>query len=336
MISFPAPRLTKPPLLTQVLCVNAALICATVLASSLMWRLDGQGDGLEGPRSLVLMAAVLATVLVNGLVLRRRFEPLGRVIDAMEAVDFGPGSPRPSMPEPDSAEVARLHSAFTRMLRRLEAESSRTAIAVQQAQEAERARLARDLHDEANQALTGVLLRLEATMHHAPPELRAELRETQEVATQAMEELLRLARELRPAALDDLGLAAALRTKIDEFRRRCALRTDLELAPRGLDGLDPDEQLVVYRVVQEGLSNVAQHAHATAVSVRMAREGAATVVRIADDGAGFDTARPTAGLGLTGMRERAALAGGRLTIDSAPGRGTTVELRLREDAACAS
>jgi two-component system sensor histidine kinase UhpB len=336
MIRFPAPRLAKPPLLTQVLCVNAALICATVLASSLVWRPDAQAAGVEGTRSLVLIAAVLATVLVNGLVLRRRFEPLGLVIDAMEAVDFGPGSAPPSMPEPDSAEVARLHSAFTRMLSRLEAESSRTAIAVQQAQEAERARLARDLHDEANQAVTGVLLRLEATMHHAPAELRAELRETQEVATQAMEELLRLARELRPAALDDLGLDAALRTKVDEFGRRCALRTHLELAPGGLDALDPDEQLVVYRVVQEGLSNAAQHARASSVSVGLAREGAATVLRIADDGTGFDAACPTAGLGLTGMRERAALAGGRLTIDSAPGRGTTVELRLEEGASCAS
>ena len=92
-----------------------------------------------------------------------------------------------------------------------------------QAQEDERARLARDLHDEANQALTGVLLRLQATAQDAPPDLREELRETQEVATQAMEELLRLARELRPAALDDHGLGAALRTQVDEFGRRAGL-----------------------------------------------------------------------------------------------------------------
>jgi two-component system sensor histidine kinase UhpB len=336
MIRLPAPRLATPPLLTQILCVNAALICATVLASSVVLRLDAHAGDADASRSLVLIAAVLATVLVNGLVLRRRFAPLALVIDAMEAVDFTPGSPHPSLRAPDSAEVVRLQSAFTRMLRRLEAESSRTASAVQEAQEAERARLARDLHDEANQALTGVLLRLEATMHHAPPGLRAELRETREVAARAMEELLRLARELRPAALDDLGLAAALRTKVDEFGRRCGLRTELELAPGSVDALDPGEQLVVYRVVQEGLSNAARHARASAVSVRVARDGGATVVRIADDGAGFDPTLPSPGLGLTGMRERATLAGGRLAIDSAPGVGTTIDLRLGQEAACAS
>src|SRR5215210_3148002 len=200
MIRLPAPRLATPPLLTQILCVNAALICATVLASSVVLRLDAHAGDADAPRSLVLIAAVLATVLVNGLVLRRRFEPLTLVIDAMEAVDFTSGSPHPSLRAPDSAEVVRLQSAFTRMLRRLEAESSRTASAVQEAQEAERARLARDLHDEANQALTGVLLRLEATMHHAPPDLRAELRETREVAARAMEELLRPAHRARAGA----------------------------------------------------------------------------------------------------------------------------------------
>jgi two-component system sensor histidine kinase UhpB len=332
MSRTPASRLAKPPLLTQVLAVNAAIICATVLASSVAWGFDARAGGglVDRERFLVLVAAVLATVLVNAMVVRRRFQPLGRVIDAMEAVDFQLGSARPSMPEPDSAEVARLHSAFARMLRRLEAERSRTASAVLQAQEAERARLARDLHDETNQALTGVLLRLEATMQDAPPRLRDELRETQAVTTQAMSELLRLARELRPAALDDLGLAAALRTKADEFARRTQLRTDLDVAPGSVDHLDGDEQLVVYRVVQEGLSNVAQHAHATRVVVTLRRDRGATALQIADDGDGFDVQHPAPGLGLTGMRERAGLAGGRLAVESAPGRGTTVELRLGE------
>ena len=330
MSRTPASRLAKPALLTQVLAVNAAIICATVLASSVAWGFDAWASGVDREQFLVLVAAVLASVLVNAMVVRRRFQPLGRVIDAMEAVDFLPGSARPSMPEPDSAEVARLHSAFARMLRRLEAERSRTASAVLQAQEAERARLARDLHDETNQALTGMLLRLEATMQDAPPRLREELRETQAVARQAMSELLRLARELRPAALDDLGLAAALRTKADEFARRTHLRTDLEVAPGSVDDLDADEQLVVYRVVQEALSNVAQHARATRVVVTLRRDRGATMLQIADDGDGFDLLSPAPGLGLTGMRERAGLAGGRLSVESAPGQGTSVELRLGE------
>jgi two-component system sensor histidine kinase UhpB len=318
----------RPALRTQVLAVNALLISATVLAASVVARLRPD-DVVESRRFLVLVAAVMATVLVNAFVLRRRFEPLEQLIEAMENVDFAGRDPRSRLPTTANVEeVARLHLAFDRMLARLDAERARTASAVLHAQEGERARMARDLHDEANQALTGVLLRLEATGQHAPPALQAELRETQAVATQAIEELLRVARELRPAALDDHGLAAALRTKVDEFGRRAAVRARLELPPGGLDDLGADEQIVVYRVVQEGLSNIARHAGAGEVQVAVARQGSGTVVRVVDDGAGFDPAGTPAGLGLTGMRERAVLAGGRVDVRSAPGRGTAIELRL--------
>ena len=160
-----------------------------------------------------------------------------------------------------------------------------------EAQEGERARLARDLHDEANQALTGVLLRLEATAQDAPPALRAELRETQGVATQAMGELVRLARELRPVALDDLGLGAALRTQVDEFGRRAGLETTLRMPAAGVEDLDADAQIVVYRIVQEGLSNVARHAGARNVRVEVERPSGGTVVRLADDGERLHTGR---------------------------------------------
>jgi two-component system sensor histidine kinase UhpB len=318
---------TRSALLTQVLAVNAVLIAATVLAATLVVHVDP--DAVDDRRRLALLAcALLATVLVNGLVLRRRFAPLEHLIAAMEAVDFAGRR----APEPPAAgevqEVARLRQAFDRMLERIDTERARTAGAVLQAQESERARVARDLHDEANQALTGVLLRLQATAERAPEDLRAELRETQGVATQAMEELLRLARELRPAALDDLGLAAALRTLVAEFGRRAGVKAEFTLEPGALDGLGDDAQIVVYRVVQEGLSNVAQHAAAQRVCVSAVREGGDAVVRIDDDGRGFHTGDPRAGLGLTGMRERAVLAGGRVAVRSVPGEGTLVELRL--------
>ena len=173
-----------------------------------------------------------------------------------------------------------------------------------------------------------MLLRLEATAQNAPPDLRAELRETQGVATQAMGELVRLARELRPVALDDLGLGAALRTQVDEFGRRAGLKTTLELPAVGVEDLDADAQIVVYRIVQEGLSNVARHASARNVRVEVERPSGGTVVRLADDGTGFQPGVAVSGLGLKGMRERAVLAGGRFCVESAPGRGTTIELRL--------
>jgi two-component system sensor histidine kinase UhpB len=173
-----------------------------------------------------------------------------------------------------------------------------------------------------------VLLRLRATAEHAPAELRAELRETQGVATQAMEELLRLARELRPAALDDLGLVAALETLVADFGRRAGVDAAFTAASGALDVLAEDAQLVVYRVVQEGLSNVARHSGARRVRVSAVREDSATVVRIDDDGFGFDARTTARGLGLTGMRERAVLAGGRVAVLSVPGEGTLVELRI--------
>lgn len=318
-------RLTRPSLIAQVLSVNTALITAAVLAASVAANFDLQVNG-ELRRFGVLSAAILATVLVNAFVLRRRFAPLERLIDAMEQVAACDPRSRPELPPGETDEVARLHHAFERMLDRLQAERARAAGAMLAGQEAERARIARDLHDEANQALTGVLLRLQAISLDAPSGLRVELGETRRAAQQAIEELLGLARELRPAALDDHGLAAALRTKVAEFERRTGVAAELRVEPAGVDGLGPDEQTVVYRVVQESLSNVARHAGATRVAVDLARDSGATVARIADDGRGIGDAH--AGHGLTGMRERAALAGGRLDVRRGPRGGTTVELRL--------
>ncbi|MGZ4270784.1 MAG: ATP-binding protein [Solirubrobacteraceae bacterium] len=317
----------RPTLITQVLAVNALIVTTTVFAISVEARLNSD-PLVEGRRLLVLVAALLAMVLMNGWLMRRRFAPLEQLIDAMERAHLGERGRRDALPVAEVEEVARLQGAFEAMLDRLEAERNRTASAVLQAQEAERARVARDLHDEANQSLTGVLLRLAASSQHAPQPLRDELRETQAVATQAMEELLRLSRELRPAALDDLGLSAALRTKVGEFGRTARVATELQLLEPGLDQLAPEEQIVIYRVVQESLSNVARHAHAESVAVRVEREGAETVVSVADDGDGFDVSADAPGHGLPGMRERAALAGGRVRIVSAPREGTRVELRL--------
>ncbi len=322
----PAP-VQRPTLITQVLAVNALIVTATVFAISVDAQLNSD-PLVEGRRLLVLIAALLAMVLMNGWLMRRRFAPLEQLINAMERTDLGERAGRNALPAAEVEEVARLQAAFESMLDRLEAERDRTASAVLEAQEAERARVARDLHDEANQALTGVLLRLEATSQHAPEELRAELRETQAVATQAMEELLRLSRELRPAALDDLGLGAALRSQVEDFGRTARVATELRLPEAGLEDIAPEEQIVVYRVVQESLSNVARHSGAGAVTVSVERREHGTLVSVADDGHGFDASRRHTGHGLTGMRERAALTGGRVRIVSSPGAGTRVELRL--------
>jgi two-component system sensor histidine kinase UhpB len=216
------------------------------------------------------------------------------------------------------------------MLARLEEERRSAGRAVLRGQEEERARIAQDLHDEVNQALTAVLLRLQATISDAPPGLRDELDETKHLAARAMDELLTLARQLRPTALDDHGLVPALASQVAHFGERTGIRARFERSGP-VPVLSGDEQLVLYRVTQESLSNVAQHANATSVEVELCSVGR-TLLRVRDDGRGFgDTAPESNGrshLGLSGMRERALLVGGRLQVFSAPGGGTTIELTM--------
>src|SRR5581483_7723301 len=228
-------------------------------------------------------------------------------------------------PKADSAEVRRLDAAFRRMIARLETERREAGRAGIRAQERERRRIAQDLHDEVNQALTAVSLRLQASIEQAPPDLRRELMETKRLSSQAMEELLQLARQLRPAVLDDHGLIPALHSHIRDFGEQTGIRTSFH--SRGtVPRLTPEQQLVIYRVTQESLSNIAQHADARNVDIELSFIGR-TLLRISDDGRGFTSARD-GGLGLSGMRERALLAGGQLSIWSGDGRGTRVELAI--------
>ncbi len=274
---------------------------------------------------LALVVVALALALVRE---RQRMRPLERLIEEMERVDLNrPGLPRSIDGIGETEEVERIELAFLRMMRRLEAERRRAGSAALQAQEEERARVARDLHDEVNQSLTGLLLRLEAVREAAPPELEGELAETRALANQAMLELLSLARQLRPTALDDLGLVAATAGQVEQLARG---DIDAEFEADGdFSELSDDAQLVVYRVAQEALSNAARHSGAERVDVRLRRLGDGGVeLTVADDGQGFAFAESERGLGIGGMRERALLVGGELTIESRPGHGTTVRLKL--------
>jgi two-component system, NarL family, sensor histidine kinase UhpB len=223
------------------------------------------------------------------------------------------------------AALEREREAVEQLRTHMEAERRAAGAAAIRAQEQERQRLAQDLHDEVNQALTAVLLRLEATIQEAPPALQEELRDTKQLAAQAMEELLRLARRLRPAVLDDHGLMPALHTQVRDFTEQTGIRATFH--PQGTPSrLSPEQQLAIYRVTQEGLSNIAQHACAQRVRVELSFVGR-TVLRISDDGSGL-TRRRSDRLGMEGMRERALLAGGHLSIWSEEGVGTRVELTI--------
>ncbi|MET0768762.1 MAG: sensor histidine kinase, partial [Solirubrobacteraceae bacterium] len=259
-----------------------------------------------------------------------------RLVSAMARVDLARPGMRVHTPRASASELQELTIHFNRMLIRLEEERREAGRAVLRAQEQERGRIAQDLHDEVNQALTAILLRLSATIGSAPHGLRQELQETQELVAQAMDELLALARQLRPTALDDHGLIAALATQVNDFGQSTGVQTRFHHHGE-IPKLSDEEQLVIFRVTQESLSNVAKHASASSVDVELSFVGR-TMLRVRDNGGGFDGAagkkvngrmrgRP-GGLGLGGMRERALLIGGHLDIFTAPGAGTTIELTM--------
>ena len=248
--------------------------------------------------------------------------PLERLIEDMEKVDLSrPGPPCPASIDGvgETEEVERIELAFLRMMRRLEAERRRAGSAALRAQEEERARVARDLHDEVNQSLTGLLLRLEAAREAAPPELEAGAGRDQSAGQPGD---ARAALAGPPAAADRARRPRPRgRDRRPGRAARAAARSRPSFEAEGdFSDLGDDAQLVVYRVAQEALSNAARHSGAERVEVRLRRSEAGGVeLEVADDGRGFAFDESERGLGIAGMRERALLVGGELTIESRPG-----------------
>ena len=194
-----------------------------------------------------------------------------------------------------------------------------------EAQEHERGRLARELHDETGQALTSILLGLRGirAAHSATEAEQVELN-LRDIVVQALQDVRSLAVELRPAALDDFGLVPALERLAETFSERSGIRAVVE-PHLGTERLTPEAETALYRLVQEALTNVVKHAEASHVSIVLTRRGSGVNALIEDDGHGFDVGRVgDRALGLVGMRERLALLGGTLTVESAPGEGTTL------------
>jgi len=224
-------------------------------------------------------------------------------------------------------------------LRLTESLASRAAIAVDlservsrdavrrvvEAQELERARLARELHDETGQALTSILLGLKPLEETAKSaEAQEALASVRELVISTLQNVRRLAVELRPSALDDFGLVPAVERLTETFREQSGLQVDLE-SQIGEERLANEVETTVYRVIQEALTNIVKHADAGRVSILLQRKNGAVVAVVEDDGSGFDTSSTREdALGLAGMRERVTLAGGRLQVESAPGSGTTL------------
>jgi signal transduction histidine kinase len=225
-----------------------------------------------------------------------------------------------------SAERERLEAeARLRASELREAGRRETLRRVVDAQEHERRRIARELHDETGQALTSVLLGLRL-IEEVSPDVRAAVAGLRETITAAIQELRSLAVELRPKALDDFGLGAAIERLADTYSRRTGIAVDVHVA--GLERLPEDVETALYRIVQEGLTNVAKHAGATTASVVVHRRPRSVTTVIEDDGGGFEPGSVTQGLGLTSMRERAELVSGTVRVESRPGGGTTIAVEV--------
>jgi two-component system sensor histidine kinase UhpB len=312
-------------LIGQVVAANVVLVTLTLVAAGLVGGLDRSSD--DRWQLLVLGLVIMLTFCVNLWMLQRRFAPLEHLIDRIERIDPSERSTFELAGDP-VAEIDRLAQSFRRLLQGVDDERRRSGKLVLRAQEEERRRVARDLHDEVNQSLTAILLRLEALAQDMPAERFDEVVELKRLAAQAMDELLNLARQLRPTALDDHGLLPAIEAQVRGFEERSGVRARLETSGDPTF-LNEEKQTVIYRVAQEALANAGRHAHATAVVLDLDVAGEAAELRIRDDGVGFDPVVSRGdGLGLDGMAERARLVGGELDLRSSPGSGTELTLRV--------
>ncbi|MGK5171271.1 HAMP domain-containing sensor histidine kinase [Geodermatophilus sp. CPCC 205761] len=274
--------------------------------------------------ALVLAVGLSAMLLANGLLLRTTLGPLDRLRLLMEDVDLlRPGQ---RLPEQGSGPASDLIRSFNAMLDRLEAERAAASGQALAAQEAERRRVAQELHDEVGQSLTAVLLGLRQVADRAPAELQQEVQLVQESARASLDEVRQVVRRLRPGVLDDLGLVSALTSLVTEYARLTGVEVCRRFSP-DLPPLGPEAELVVYRVAQEALTNVARHAAARRVRVDLSptfAAGDAVQLRVVDDGRGLGDSRE--GAGMRGMRERAMLVAATLTLGAHEEGGT--ELRL--------
>ena len=273
--------------------------------------------------ALILAGGMVSMLAADAVLLRLGLAPLQRVTRAMRTIDLLRPGPRPKVA--GQGEIADLITTFNTMLDRLEAERAASSSRALSAQEAERRRIARELHDEVGQTLTAVLLELKRVAGQAPAPLRDELVHVQEITRDSLDEIRRIARRLRPGVLEELGLVSALTALVAETPTPDGL-TVTRLMGKDLPELGAEAELVVYRITQEALTNAVRHAGATRLELSLRRIPDGVELRIRDNGRGPGGAPE--GAGLRGMRERALLIDAALTVESGPWGGTDVRLEV--------
>jgi two-component system sensor histidine kinase UhpB len=323
------PRPTRYVALSwRVFAINAIVLALSGVVAVIVFSPGTVSSPVATKELAILAVGLLIMLALNRLLLVRELAPLERVSAAMRRADpLVPGE-RVDAPRRPS-EASDLAVAFNAMAERLEAERRESMRRALGAQEGERLRIAQELHDEVGQRLTALLLQLTSARRSAGPEVEPALLEAHGLARESLDDVRRVARELRPEALDDLGLTSALAALCERLAQQAALYVDQMLQPV-LPALTGEEELVLYRVAQEALTNVLRHADTDHAELSLRVDDDELVLDVTDRGRGFDV-NAAAANGLVGMRERALLVGARLDICSRPGDGTAVRLALPLD-----
>jgi two-component system sensor histidine kinase UhpB len=310
----------RMPLFWRLFAINAVIL--VLIAILLIASPVTISAPIHLTEAAIVLVGLIVTLAANFVLLRRALAPLDRLAERMEIVDLlRPGQRLPAR----SGVVGRVIHSFNGMLDRLEAERQLTTERALAAQEMERIGIARNLHDEVGQLLTGVLLQLDAIAADMPTRAE-EIGETKQVVRQALEEVRRISSELRPEMLEHLGLISALIELGNAFQKRSGIRVDRTLDPE-VTGLSPETELAIYRIAQEALTNVSRHSQASSVSISLRQAAGRVVLRVVDDGLGLPDLIREHG-GLRSMRERAILLEGALAVKPAPGGGVDVRLEV--------
>lgn len=335
-------RLLRPllalPVFYKVLIANSLIIFVGATGGTWL-AFNLKTNSYATPTSLVVFVIFgwLVSIALNFVVLQFAFQPLMRLGKIMFRVQQGERTLRAPLTGIDP-QADQLAQTLNVMLEALDESSRLRASQIINAQEEERKRIARELHDETSQMLTSLLISL-AILEESitTEEAQARIADTRTLAHATLRAIRSLSIDLRPSALDDLGLLPALRWYLKEYQQKCSIEVDFQAS--GLkDRLPAAMETALYRIVQECLTNTARHSHAHKVTVTLCEEVEAVSGTIEDDGDGFDYATLLKtrgqerglgrGLGLAGMEERAVLLNGELEIHSTPGKGTCVEVRI--------
>ncbi len=322
-------------LFEKVILVNSIMLIGEALAG--FWVTS---HSLETHHYIIdtsfIVVATLFTLFINIILLRASFRPLFNLLSTIREVSSGQTKARATIAT-SASEISELAQAFNSMLDRLEAARHEQTMLILQAQEEERRRIALELHDETGQNLTALLIHTEVLKQglstipeDARNHLRSGLCQLEQLTQHTLESIRVLAQQLRPSVLDDLGLVAAFRWLVEDSSQRLHLTVDLSVEgdADAFHTLPQAYETTLFRIAQESLTNIARHAQTHHASILLRQDQHTLSLQIQDHGCGYDPNQQHIGSGVIGMRERATLLKGSLTIQARSGQGTIIKAVL--------